>query len=141
MSKWEKSTEETANCNFTRFKVQYQNQKRLQVLFYQYSIVHSVFPILSYCECGTCQVGASVCACTATSHPCSTTLHLIPLRQSLSLNLELNWYPASKVQQSSCLCPIKCQDYRHGHTQLLHGYWDLNSDSFTCTLSTLKQMS
>lgn len=78
MSKWEKSTEETANCNFTRFKVQYQNQKRLQVLFYQYSIVHSVFPILSYCECGTCQVGASVCACTSTSHPCSTTLHLIP---------------------------------------------------------------
>lgn len=109
-----------------------------QVLFHQYSISPICLPNSYFCECDARQVSASVC--TKCIHITSLLHHSLPYSFETEPFIEPrdNWYPASKVQQSSCLCPIKCQDYRHGHTQFLHGYWDLNSDSYTCTLSTLK---
>ena len=58
----------------------------------------------------------------------SITLQLFPLRQGLSLSLELIRQPADP--HGAGIIPIP-------PTHILHRFWDLNSDLHACTESTL----
>lgn len=57
-------------------------------------------------------------------------LHLIPLRQNLSLNLELSWQPASPTDPPvSTPHSAEVIDTPDGTLGFLHGYWGLELKS------------
>jgi hypothetical protein len=83
---------------------------------------------------------AGICACVLTGrlekdigYPLSIMLHLITPRESLTLNLELNWHPSNPSD------PPVSTSYRTGlpSPAFYVGPGDQTSGPYSCTASTL----